>query len=107
MSAIPLTVSCMHFRIAADHPCLPGHFPGHPLVPGVVVLEQVIAAVAQQHGVAIERLRLPQVKFLAPLYPEQDAQVLLDGELPRVKFQVLGPDGGIARGELVVLDPQP
>ena len=31
------------FRIAADHPCLPGHFPGQPVVPGVVVLDRVLA----------------------------------------------------------------
>ena len=31
--------------IDADHPSLPGHFPGRPLVPGVVVLEQVLRAV--------------------------------------------------------------
>ena len=30
--------------IHADHPSLPGHFPGAPLVPGVVILDEVIAA---------------------------------------------------------------
>ena len=29
--------------IRADHPSLPGHFPGAPLVPGVVILDEVIA----------------------------------------------------------------
>ncbi|KRG75586.1 dehydratase [Stenotrophomonas ginsengisoli] len=92
----------MHFSIPADHPCLPGHFPGHPLVPGVVVLEQVIAAVARQHGLPAGRLRLPQVKFLAPLYPQQRAEVVLQGQAPRWKFQVLGPAGTLVRGELVI-----
>ena len=31
-------------RIEADHPSLPGHFPGRPLVPGVMLLEQVALA---------------------------------------------------------------
>lgn len=92
----------MHFRIPADHPCLPGHFPGHPLVPGVVVLEQVIAAASAAQGVEAGALRLPQVKFLAPLYPEQSARVVLEGQAPRWKFQVLGPDGVVVRGELVL-----
>ena len=63
----------MHFSIPADHPCLPGHFPGHPLVPGVVVLEQVLLAAAAEHGQALSHLRLPQVKFLAPLCPGRAA----------------------------------
>lgn len=91
----------MHFCIPATHPCLPGHFPGHPLVPGVVVLEQVLLAASQAAGQAAATLRLPQVKFLAPLYPGQAAEVVLDGQAPRWRFQVLGPDGVVARGEVV------
>lgn len=92
----------MHFSIPADHPCLPGHFPGHPLVPGVVVLEQVLLAAATSQALPVTRLRLPQVKFLAPLYPDQQAEVVLQGQAPRWKFQVLGPAGVLVRGELVI-----
>lgn len=92
----------MHFSIPADHPCLPGHFPGHPLVPGVVVLEQVILALAGQLECPPARLRLPQVKFLAPLYAQQRASIELSGQAPRWKFQVSGPAGVLVRGELVI-----
>ena len=33
--------------IRADHPSLPGHFPGTPLVPGVVILDEIVAALAE------------------------------------------------------------
>lgn len=32
--------------IPAEHPCLPGHFPGKPIVPAVVILDEVRAFIA-------------------------------------------------------------
>jgi 3-hydroxymyristoyl/3-hydroxydecanoyl-(acyl carrier protein) dehydratase len=52
--------------IPADHPALPGHFPGHPIVPGVVLLELVEALLAD-HGYRVREC--PQVKFLSPVAP--------------------------------------
>ena len=37
-------------RVAADHPSLQGHFPGNPIVPGVVLLDTVIANVELATG---------------------------------------------------------
>lgn len=91
----------MRFSVPADHPCLPGHFPGRPLVPGVVILEQVLAAVEAQ-GAAVGPLRLPQVKFLRPLLPDQPAQIALERAGPgRWRFQVLRGDEPVASGEVV------
>ncbi|MCD9085386.1 hypothetical protein [Stenotrophomonas sp. SY1] len=93
----------MQFVIAPDHPCLPGHFPGRPLVPGVVLLEQVLRAVHAETGIAVGALRLPQVKFMAPLLPGQVARVELEGQAPRWKFRVLREADLLVRGELVVV----
>lgn len=93
------------FAIPADHPCLPGHFPGQPIVPGVVVLDRVLAAIEAQHG-ALGALRMPQVKFLQPLLPEQTAQIELQpmpdalDAPPRWRFRVLRDDTLIASGEV-------
>ncbi|WP_449468176.1 hypothetical protein [Stenotrophomonas humi] len=92
----------MQFSIPDDHACLPGHFPGRPLVPGVVLLEQVLRAIEAQSGVAASKLRLPQVKFMAPLLPGQTARVELDGQAPRWKFRVLRDAELLVRGELVL-----
>ncbi len=98
------------FTISADHPCLPGHFPGQPIVPGVVVLDRVLAAIEAQHG-ALGALRMPQVKFLQPLLPEQTARIELqrlsdasDTSMsdapPRWRFRVLRDEVLIASGEV-------
>jgi 3-hydroxyacyl-[acyl-carrier-protein] dehydratase len=93
------------FRIPADHPALPGHFPGRPIVPGVVVLDRVLAAIEAQHG-ALGALRMPQVKFVQPLLPEETARIELErltdaqNAALRWRFRVLRDDALIASGEV-------
>lgn len=101
-----MSAGALEFTIAPGHPALPGHFPGAPIVPGVVLLEQVLAAVAHAGG-ATAPLRLPQVKFLRPLLPGETAQVQLEacepqaGAARRWRFRVLRGDALLATGEVV------
>jgi len=62
-------------RIAANHPALPGHFPGHPVVPGVVLLDAVLSALPAHLGKPYRVTGFPAVKFSAPLAPEQAFEV--------------------------------
>jgi len=55
--------------IRADHPSLAGHFPGHPVVPGVVMLGEVMNAIRQTAQGTIEFVGLPSAKFMSPLSP--------------------------------------
>ena len=83
------------FSIPRDHPCLAGHFPGRPIVPGVLLLEHVLAAIAAVHG-PLHAQHLPQVKFLRPLLP---------GEPARVEFESLAADApGARRWRFRILD---
>lgn len=95
----------MSFVIDPSHPSLPGHFPGAPVVPGVLVLERVFAAIEAAHG-PLGAIRLPQVKFVQPLLPGEQAEVELaevaiEGEAPRWRFRVLRGDTLVASGEIV------
>jgi len=90
----------MQFSIPADHPSLQGHFPGRPIVPGVVVLERVLEAIEAAHGPLQAPLRLPQVKFAQPLLPGEQADIVLAGDAPRWRFRVLRGDVLLASGEV-------
>jgi 3-hydroxyacyl-[acyl-carrier-protein] dehydratase len=95
----------IEFAIPTDHPCLPGHFPGQPIVPGVVVLDHVLVAIEALHGAPLGALRMPQVKFLQPLLPQQTARIELQpidaiDAPPRWRFRVLRDETVIARGEV-------
>ena len=83
----------------ALHPALPGHFPGNPIVPGVVLLDHVCRVLAQEHGVAVKAL--PAVKFHAPLRPaESFTTELAPAGTGRFRFRVMRGDTLIAAGTI-------
>ena len=90
--------------IRANHPSLPGHFPDAPLVPGVVILDEVIAALAEwRENSQLSGIRM--VKFLAPLHPEQAFTISLSLEHERaaeVNFCCRAEDRVIIEGQLEV-----
>ena len=53
--------------IPVDHPAFAGHFPGAPVVPGVVLLDEAMAAIGALTGVSHNRVAW--VKFLRPVAP--------------------------------------
>ena len=57
-------------RIDAAHPAYPGHFPGRPVTPGVVLLDEAIRAIAVDLALAPPQpLRIHYAKFFFPVSP--------------------------------------
>ena len=81
----PPSTHTEQFHVAATHPSLPGHFPGQPLVPGVLLLEQVVAAIERVWQARVRGL--PQVKFRRPLLPGHSAELVLERGA-RVQFRI-------------------
>ena len=68
--------------ISMGHPALPGHFPGRPIVPGVVVLDEVIETLQQAYGQGLVITGLPAVKLSSPLLPEELLTITVEPEDP-------------------------
>jgi 3-hydroxymyristoyl/3-hydroxydecanoyl-(acyl carrier protein) dehydratase len=68
--------------IANDHPALAGHFPGHPVVPGVLVLDEVIETLRHRYGQDLVVTGLPAVKLSSPLKPEEPLMITIEPEDP-------------------------
>ena len=94
------TVHSEQFHIASDHPALPGHFPGAPVVPGVVLLDHVVAVVQRVWKMQVSGL--PQVKFLRPLGPGQPAQLTVERDDMGMRFRILDGTHGVASGLIEV-----
>jgi 3-hydroxymyristoyl/3-hydroxydecanoyl-(acyl carrier protein) dehydratase len=68
-------------QIALDNPAFAGHFPGQPLLPGVLLLAHVLEvafadpALASRIGAAP---RLSNAKFLSPVRPGDNIEMSFD-----------------------------
>lgn len=88
--------------IPTDHPAFAGHFPGTPIVPGVVLLDEAMHAIVADSGLAETAWQISSVKFLSPLKPGETVVIeheqLANGT---IKFEVLEGSRQIVIGSLV------
>ena len=88
--------------VAPDHPALVGHFPGDPIVPGALLLREIVAAIARQYPDMMCRA-IEAAKFLHPVRPgAMLATDWEDGRSGEIRFTcTLAPTGPrVATGSL-------
>jgi len=90
--------------IAAEHPALAGHFPDAPILPGVVLLDEMVRVVERAGG---GRWRIRRAKFVRPVHA---GETLTFGQerLPNgsIRFSVLREGEPVAHGVLVPDGPR-
>lgn len=91
----------MPLPLPADHPALAGHFPGHPIYPGVVLLDAAIGAIEAHYGALVRGL--PVAKFLAPVRPGMALMLQAERGSSDVRFELATTDGArVATGSAVL-----
>ncbi len=105
-------------NISSDHPSLAGHFPGNPVVPGVVILDYVRQCIEQWKHFSVETSNLKSVKFLSPLLMNEKSMsdvssrslelVLVDkksnsrSQAIKIEFRCLQGDDLIVQGQWLI-----
>lgn len=74
----------------ADHPVFAGHFPGHPIVPGVLLLDWALAAIEADLGQSLHALI--EAKFHSPATPADALALEFHIGVASVRFEIYSAD---------------
>jgi|SRR5277367_803806 len=56
-------------HIAEDHPSFAGHFPGLPMLPGAILLNEMLRAIAAARSIDLTQWQIASAKFLDVVRP--------------------------------------
>ena len=95
-----------HWAVPPDNPAFAGHFPGTPILPGVVLLDMALQIIAKTSGIALDLCEISSVKFLSPASPGDE--LLIQHSISAsgtIRFDILAGMRKIASGSIVPRAP--
>jgi len=103
--------------IARDHPAYEGHFPGHPILPAVVLLAEVLAVLESETGDSprlqgagsgtVPGFSVTAAKFVRTVAPGTPLTLAREATAEGgIRFEVIGPAGVVASGRLAPAGPR-
>jgi 3-hydroxymyristoyl/3-hydroxydecanoyl-(acyl carrier protein) dehydratase len=95
-----------HWTVPLDHPAFAGHFPGTPILPGVVLLDMALQIIAAATGIALNQCEISSVKFLSPSSPGDE--LLIQHTVSAsgtIRFDILAGTRKVASGSIVPGSP--
>lgn len=94
------------WTVPLDHPAFAGHFPGTPILPGVVLLDVALQAIAHASGIALDPCEISSVKFLSPANPGDELAILYAiSPSGMIRFEIMADMRKIASGSIVARSP--
>ena len=111
---MPLPATLLHrspagaafaLRLAPELEAFQGHFPGDPILPGVVLVDWAIRLGEAQFGPLGAFRGLSQVKFLAPVRPGEALELNLELAPGRLRFRYQSGAEAKASGTILRVAP--
>lgn len=91
-----------YWTVPLDHPSFAGHFPGTPILPGVILLDTALQAIATTTGIALDRCEIGSVKFLSPAGPGDELAIRHSiSASGAIRFDIMAGMRKIASGSIV------
>lgn len=97
--------------IAPDHPAFAGHFPGTPILPGVVLLDAAVHALQEAQGASpgttvnggtAPSCKISSAKFLSPVGPGETLTISYRTSVSgSTHFEISGANRKVAEGTFV------
>lgn len=99
--------------VPRDHPSLAGHFPGRPIVPGVVLLDLIFDAIQSAAAQRVQLESIVSTKFLQAVAPEVPIEMQIrftpETEANRVKARFVATHAAatVLEGSFLLAIEQP
>jgi 3-hydroxymyristoyl/3-hydroxydecanoyl-(acyl carrier protein) dehydratase len=94
-------MNAAHWTVPADLPAFAGHFPGRPIVPGVVLLDRAVQLVAEALNARV--IGIGSAKFLSPVGPGATLDFSWTPGVGRtVRFDIASAGTAVAVGTLTL-----
>ena len=91
--------SALH--VPADHAAFAGHFPAFPVLPGAILLDEMLHAIALARGIDLQRWHIGSAKFLDAVRPGDT--LVLEHEAPSpglIRFTIRAENRKVTSGTL-------
>ena len=95
-----------HWIVPPDHPAFAGHFPGNPILPGVVLLDVALQIIVNTSGIALDICEVSSVKFLSPAIPGDELVIRhVPSACGTIRFDIMAGMRKIASGSIAPVSP--